>query len=94
MFFFISEFCNFLAFLYSLIHICLILDYSFEKRMRKKKGIFIAVAGIDQEIITTLTTEKGFFNWANIELVESILYAHDDNDLGGVKNDEKNDTSP
>jgi len=60
----------------------------FERRIRKrKKGVFIAVAGTGQEFNTIQTTAKGFFNWANIELVASILYAHDDNELGGVKND-------
>jgi len=59
----------------------------FERRMgKRKKGVFIAVAGPDQEFDTILTTVKGFFNWANIELVETILYFHDDNELGGVKN--------
>lgn len=43
---------------------------------RRKKGIFIAVAGLEQEFGTILTTVKGFFNWANIELKETILYAH------------------
>ena len=58
----------------------------FERRLRKKKrGVFIAVAGNDQEFDTVMTTVKGFFNWANIELKETILYSHDDNDLGGVK---------
>jgi len=62
----------------------------FERRMQKrKKGVFIAVAGTGQEFNTIQTTAKGFFNWANIELVATILYAHDDNELGGVKNDKE-----
>jgi len=62
----------------------------FERRMKqRKKGVFIAVAGTDQEFNTILTTVKGFCNWANIELVETFLYAHDDNKVGGVKNDKK-----
>jgi len=32
---------------------------------------------------------KGFSNWANIELIETILYPNDSNDLGGVRNNEK-----
>lgn len=52
---------------------------------KKKKGVFIAVAGMDQEFNTILTTVRGFFNWANIELAKTIFFAHDDNDLGGVK---------
>lgn len=59
----------------------------FDKRMRKsKKGVFIAVAGADQEFNTIQTTIRGFFNWANIELMETIFYPHDDSELGGVKN--------
>jgi multimeric flavodoxin WrbA len=62
----------------------------FERRMRKrKKGVFIAVAGTDQEFNTIQTTIKGFFSWANIELVETILYAHDDSELGGVNNNKE-----
>ena len=62
--------------------------FGFKRRMRKhKKGIFIAVAGTDQEFDTIQTTVKGFFNWANIELIETILYSHDDDLLGSVKND-------
>jgi len=58
----------------------------FERRIKKrKKGFFIVVAGTGQEFNTILTTVRGFFNWANIELVETILYPHDDNELGGVK---------
>jgi multimeric flavodoxin WrbA len=58
----------------------------FERRIRKrKKGVFIAVAGTEQEFDTTLKTVEGFFNWANIELTEKIFYPHDDSELGGVK---------
>jgi multimeric flavodoxin WrbA len=57
----------------------------FERRLRKrKKGVFIAVAGTDQEFNTIQTTVKGFFSWANIELIETILYPHDDSESGGV----------
>jgi multimeric flavodoxin WrbA len=59
----------------------------FERRIEKsKKGVFISVAGMDQEFKTILTTVKGFFHWANINLVETILYPHGDNQLGNVKN--------
>ena len=62
--------------------------FGFERRMKKhKKGIFIAVAGTDQEFSTIQTTVKGFFNWANIELIGTILYSHDDDSLGIVKDD-------
>ena len=57
----------------------------FEKRMKKrKKGVFVAVAGNEQEFQTVLATVKGFFNWANIELTETLLYTHEDDELGGV----------
>ena len=59
---------------------------AFVRRIEKrKKGAFVAVSGTDQELSTILTTVKGFFHWANIELTETISYAHDDNELGGVK---------
>lgn len=64
--------------------------FGFERRMKKrKKGVFIAVAGTDQEFDTIQTTIKGFFHWANIELVETILHAHDDNELGSIKDNKK-----
>lgn len=65
-------------------------SFGFERRMKKrKKGVFIAVAGAEQEFDTVLTTVKGFFNWANIELAETMFYGHDDNELGGVKKDKE-----
>jgi multimeric flavodoxin WrbA len=65
-------------------------SYSFEQRIKKpKKGVFVAVAGEAQEFNTVQATVNGFFNWANIECVETLLYSHDDNLLGGVKRDEK-----
>jgi len=64
--------------------------YGFERRMEKRKqGAFVAVAGTAQEFDTILVTVKGFFDWANIELVETILYGHDDIELGGVRQDEE-----
>jgi multimeric flavodoxin WrbA len=60
--------------------------FNFERRVKKrKKGVFIAVAGSDQEFNTVQTTVKGFFNWTNIELVETILYPNDSTELGNVK---------
>lgn len=56
---------------------------------KRKRGVFIAVAGPDQEFNTIQTTAKGFFLWPNIELVETILYPNDSNELGGVKNNQK-----
>jgi len=56
---------------------------------KRKKGVFIAVAGAQQEFDTILTKVKGFFDWANIELVKMILYPNDSNELGGVRKNEK-----
>lgn len=62
--------------------------YGFERRIEKrKKGVFIAVAGTEQEFDTIQITVKGFFNWTNSKSFETILYAHDDDILGSVKND-------
>jgi multimeric flavodoxin WrbA len=64
--------------------------WGFKRRIKKrKKGVFIAVTGIDQELDAILTTVKGFFNWANIELNKTIFYHHDGNELGSVKDNEK-----
>jgi len=62
--------------------------FGFDQRIKKqKKGVFIAVAGTDQDFNAILATVRGFFNWANIKLVKTFFYAHDDNQIGGVKKD-------
>jgi multimeric flavodoxin WrbA len=62
--------------------------FGFDRRIRKRrKGVFIAVAGIEQEFNTIQTTVNGFFNWTNIHPFETILYTHEDDKLGGVKDD-------
>jgi multimeric flavodoxin WrbA len=64
--------------------------FGFERRVKRpKKGVFVVVSGKEQELSTILTTVKGFFVWANIELVETLSYPHDDNELGNVKNDKR-----
>jgi multimeric flavodoxin WrbA len=64
-------------------------SFGFVRRMKKKKkGVFVAVAGVGQEFETILATVKGFFNWANIELTETLLYSHSDENYGEVKSDE------
>jgi multimeric flavodoxin WrbA len=64
--------------------------FSFEKRMKKhKKGVFVVVAGSDQKFDTITSTVRGFFHWANAELVETIGYPHDDAEFGGVRNKRK-----
>jgi len=62
--------------------------FGFERRMRKrKKGVFVAVSGVDQEFGTIRATIDGFFLWANVELVEAILHSHEDTECGGVEGD-------
>lgn len=64
--------------------------YGFERRVKRpKKGVFVAVSGKDQELDIILTTVKGFFLWTNTELVETVSYPHDDNELGNVKKDKR-----
>jgi multimeric flavodoxin WrbA len=64
--------------------------YGFERRMKKRKqGVFVAVAGTAQEFDTVLVTVKAWFDWANIELIETILYGHDSVELGEVRQDEE-----
>lgn len=64
--------------------------FGFDRRIkRQKKGVFIAVAGTNQEFNVALTTVKGFFNWTNTRLVETFFYSHDDNELGSIKNDKE-----
>lgn len=64
--------------------------FGFERRMKKhKRGVFVAVAGSDQEFSTIQTTIRGFFNWTNTKLDHTILYSHDDDTVGGVKNDRR-----
>ena len=61
----------------------------FERRIeKKKKGVFVAVSGMDQEFETIQTTVNGFFYWVNIKLVETIFYPHEGG-FGCVKDDEK-----
>jgi multimeric flavodoxin WrbA len=63
--------------------------FGFERRLkRRKKGIFVAVSGTEQDYNAILATVKGFFNWTNTTLAEIIYYAHDDDTLGSVKNDQ------
>lgn len=64
--------------------------FGFERSVKRpKKGVFVVVSGKEQELGAILATVKGFFNWANIELVETFSYAHDDNELGSIKKDKK-----
>jgi len=63
---------------------------SFVRRLEKRKtGAFVAVAGPDQEFNTILITVKGFFNWANIELVDTIFHSHEVDNVGSVKENKR-----
>jgi multimeric flavodoxin WrbA len=62
----------------------------FERRLKKRKvGAFVAVAGPDQEFNTISATVKGFFNWVNIELVDTIFHSHEDDNLGSAKENKR-----
>jgi multimeric flavodoxin WrbA len=62
--------------------------FGFERRIKRtKKGVFVVVSGKEQELGAILTTVKGFFAWTNTELVETVSYLHDDNELGNVRKD-------
>lgn len=62
--------------------------FGFERRIKRpKKGVFVVVSGKEQELGSILTTVKGFFAWTNTELVETVSYLHDDNELGNVRKD-------
>jgi multimeric flavodoxin WrbA len=64
--------------------------FGFDRRVKKqKKGVFVAVSGVEQELDAILATVKGFFYWTNIELAETFSYAHDDDELGSIKKDKK-----
>lgn len=64
--------------------------FAFERRMKKKKlGVLVAVSGPEQRFDMLVSTIKGFFKWVKVELVESILYAHSDNETGGVKKNKR-----
>lgn len=64
--------------------------FGFDRRVkRSKKGVFVAVSGTEQKLKPILATVKGFFHWTNTRLVETFFYAHDDNELGSVKNDQE-----
>jgi multimeric flavodoxin WrbA len=65
-------------------------SFGFERRMKRpKKGVFVVVSGKEQKLDAILATMRGFFYWANIKLVETFSYAHNDNELGSIKKDKK-----
>jgi multimeric flavodoxin WrbA len=51
--------------------------YAFERRMKKKKAaILVVVAGESKAFDSITRVVKGFFNWVDARLVDSILYTH------------------
>ena len=54
------------------------------RKKRRNKGIFIAVGGQDRDHGPILATVKGFFRWANIDMVDKILYAGAEERRGAV----------
>jgi multimeric flavodoxin WrbA len=64
--------------------------YGFERRKStRNKGVFIAVGGQDRDFMPAMRTVTGFFKWANIELVDKILYGQTDEVRGCVKEDKE-----
>jgi len=59
-----------------------------DRKLMRKKGVFVSAAGTHQDFEPLLTLVKGFFNWVNAELAETVLYSHDDVELGAVRKDE------
>lgn len=65
-------------------------SFAFERRLEKrKKGVFVAVGSVNQEFRTIQTTVEGFFKWVNAELVERIIYEHEDHESGSVMKDKE-----
>jgi multimeric flavodoxin WrbA len=65
-------------------------SFGFERRMKRpRKGVLVVVSGKEEELDAILATMRGFFNWANIELVETFSYAHDENELGSIMKDKR-----
>lgn len=61
---------------------------AFEKRLKRRKaGVFVAVAGTEQDFGPIRATAEGFFAWINADLIESVLYGHEGNEKGTVRND-------
>ena len=59
--------------------------YGFVRRKAgRNKGIFIAVGGQDRDFTPILATVKGFFRWANIDMVDKILYGGSEERRGAV----------
>ncbi len=61
-------------------------ERAFRRRfLRRRKGVLVAVAGLDQDFGPIRTTVDGFFTWLSAELAGTVLYAHRDTAKGGVQ---------
>ena len=60
-----------------------------EELRNERRGCLSLWQAAQTEFNTMLVTVKAFFDWANVELVETIFYANPDNILGSVRNSEE-----
>ena len=56
---------------------------------KERKGAIVLVGGKRGEFELALSVLKGFFKWANFRLVDSLIYKHDDWEVGEVKNNKE-----
>ncbi|HEX9917202.1 MAG TPA: flavodoxin family protein [candidate division Zixibacteria bacterium] len=65
-------------------------DFIFKNRFKKqRKGVAVLVGGKRGRFEGALTVLRGFFKWGNFKLVDSLIYKHDDWEVGGVKNNKE-----
>jgi multimeric flavodoxin WrbA len=65
-------------------------DFVFKKRFKKqRKGVAVLVGGKRGRFEHALSVLAGFFKWGNFKLVDSLIYKHDDWEVGGVKNNKE-----
>ncbi len=65
-------------------------SYAFERRMKKKKAAVLVIVGGEEKAFDAITrVVKGFFNWVEAKLVDSIFYTHKDNEIGRVGEDKE-----
>jgi len=64
--------------------------FVFKNRFKKeRKGVAVLVGGKRGQFDPGLTVLKGFFKWGNFKLVDSLIYKHDDWEVGEVKNNKE-----
>jgi multimeric flavodoxin WrbA len=65
-------------------------DFVFKNRFKKqRKGIAILIGGKRGKFDYALSVLKGFFKWGNFKLIDSLVYKHDDWEVGEVKNNKE-----